>query len=74
MALDLEGVATTAFFAVFDGHGGKEVARFAALYMVRSQGIHELTSWFEPYFCALTVPRGRRIRKQIRFTIVLYMQ
>ena len=36
VALNVENEPTTGFFAVFDGHGGKEVAKFAALYMVRA--------------------------------------
>ena len=34
MSLDLGGDGRTGFFAVFDGHGGKEVAKFVALKMV----------------------------------------
>jgi serine/threonine protein phosphatase PrpC len=35
MSLDVGNDGKTGFFAVFDGHGGKEVAKFVALKMVR---------------------------------------
>lgn len=35
MSLDVGQDGKTGFFAVFDGHGGKEVAKFVALKMVR---------------------------------------
>jgi serine/threonine protein phosphatase PrpC len=34
MSLDVGNDGKTGFFAVFDGHGGKEVAKFVALKMV----------------------------------------
>ena len=34
--LDLDASTGTGFFGVFDGHGGKEVARYAALHLVRN--------------------------------------
>lgn len=39
MSLDVGSDGKTGFFAVFDGHGGKEVAKFAALKMVRGCGL-----------------------------------
>jgi serine/threonine protein phosphatase PrpC len=32
--LDLDQKTKTGFFGVFDGHGGKEVAKYAALHLV----------------------------------------
>ncbi len=39
VVLEMEGAPKTGFFGVFDGHGGKEVARFTALYLVSSCGL-----------------------------------
>ena len=33
VVLDVDGQTHTGFFGVFDGHGGKEVARFAAAHL-----------------------------------------
>ena len=46
VVLEMEGAPKTGFFGVFDGHGGKEVARFTALYLVRRPGA--------PLLCSLT--------------------
>lgn len=40
VVLEMEGAPKTGFFGVFDGHGGKEVARFTALYLVRSPSLY----------------------------------
>ncbi len=43
--LDLDASSGTGFFGVFDGHGGKEVSRYAALHLVPPHTPPRLCCW-----------------------------
>ena len=50
VVLDLDS-AKSGFFGVFDGHGGKEVAKFSALYLVRGLLPHLPLTWDNLVLC-----------------------
>ena len=47
--LDLDASSGTGFFGVFDGHGGKEVSRYAALHLVRPSTPVSAAGWTQSW-------------------------
>lgn len=77
MSLDVGNDGKTGFFAVFDGHGGKEVAKFVALKMVRGCNVVkcESTSLFSSLRNAVTSAHAspsmhsRKMRQRQRYHV-----